>query len=214
MEAVKGKFLWDVRNMTCVELKETQTFGREGNTYNYSTDFTISSTHCLITGEEDNWLIKDLGSKNGIFLNTGKEPVNNLKLKSFDLIKFGDQLYIFLDELLYDFEDRTIFIRMIEKNCNEPEENEIAKKSILLYKKLLPNRYTLRKIGEFEKKIGIANEHRQRVEHDLYEINSEINVLKVECEKFSEENPLFEIETLLEQNTRTDKLSLDRIKKD
>ncbi|MCX7832545.1 MAG: FHA domain-containing protein [Actinobacteria bacterium] len=56
-------------------------------------DESISSKHCLITQRKGRFLIKDLNSKNGTFVNG--QPILESELKDGDLLTIGNKKFIF-----------------------------------------------------------------------------------------------------------------------
>jgi|GEM_PF-6394458 len=56
-------------------------------------DPSVSSTHCLLFYKGGRFFIKDLGSKNGTFVNG--EPVILSALNDGDLIKIGEREFVF-----------------------------------------------------------------------------------------------------------------------
>ena len=54
----------------------------------------VSGRHCRIAGTDDGWVVRDLGSKNRVFVN-GKEASEHL-LKDGDAIQLGDVTMLFI----------------------------------------------------------------------------------------------------------------------
>lgn len=62
--------------------------GRAPGTAIMLEDQSVSRQHAVITGREDGWQVKDLGSKNGTFVN-GRQIPDSVMLGHGDIIQFG-----------------------------------------------------------------------------------------------------------------------------
>jgi len=58
-------------------------------------DPMLSRTHCLVHKKHGRWLVTDLGSSNGVFLNGRR--VTEAELKNGDVIQAGKNLFTFLE---------------------------------------------------------------------------------------------------------------------
>jgi transcriptional regulator with GAF, ATPase, and Fis domain len=68
------------------------TVGRDVSNALVINDLSVSRKHCVIKGDADGYLVTDLGSHNGTFVND--IPVQNRRLISGDRIKIGNSLFI------------------------------------------------------------------------------------------------------------------------
>lgn len=74
--------------------KEEVSIGREPSNWLAVSDPLLSRKHCLIKKEADNFKIRDLESRNGIFVNG--VPARERILQHGDQIQMGDSLFLFL----------------------------------------------------------------------------------------------------------------------
>ncbi|RME03856.1 MAG: FHA domain-containing protein [Planctomycetota bacterium] len=58
-------------------------------------DVDVSRTHASLEVEEDGVLIRDLASRNGVFVN--EQRCDELKLQGFDLVRLGNTEFIFIE---------------------------------------------------------------------------------------------------------------------
>jgi transcriptional regulator with GAF, ATPase, and Fis domain len=68
--------------------------GRESTNHLWVPDPALSRRHCVITGEGDQFVIRDLGSRNGTRVNG--VPVEQHELRHQDYISLGDSMLVFL----------------------------------------------------------------------------------------------------------------------
>src|SRR5437867_12540447 len=74
--------------------REEICIGRESSNLLSLDSRSISRRHCLIRRENGQFLIRDLGSRNGTFVND--VPVNQRTLQHGDQIQIGDSVLLFL----------------------------------------------------------------------------------------------------------------------
>lgn len=79
MFALSGKEVW---------------IGRDPGNHICLSDPLVSRRHCVIAKNNEQFLLRDLDSSNGIFVNDG--PVHECPLAEGDLVKVGDTLFVFL----------------------------------------------------------------------------------------------------------------------
>jgi pSer/pThr/pTyr-binding forkhead associated (FHA) protein len=65
----------------------------------------LSSRHFRITKDGEEFILDDLGSKNGTYVNDGNEPIKNRILRSGDLIEAGGITFAFVGALQEDLPD-------------------------------------------------------------------------------------------------------------
>jgi Nif-specific regulatory protein len=70
------------------------TIGREPSNHLHLTDVLVSRKHCVIRSEQGQFLICDLDSHNGTFVNG--VPVKERSLQHADQIRIGESLFVFL----------------------------------------------------------------------------------------------------------------------
>ncbi|MGH9280299.1 MAG: FHA domain-containing protein [Acidimicrobiales bacterium] len=73
--------------------KEVSVLGREGTCDYVIEDDSVSRQHCRIRREGENFILFDLGSGNGTFLNG--EQVQKAELRDGDLFKVGETIVLF-----------------------------------------------------------------------------------------------------------------------
>lgn len=71
----------------------------------FPTQKKLSSRHFRITRQEEDFLLEDLGSKNGTFVNDASERIQSRILKSGDLIEAGGVTFGFVGEIPDDLPD-------------------------------------------------------------------------------------------------------------
>ena len=73
---------------------EELSIGREPSNHLWVPDPALSRRHCVITGRNDQFVIRDLGSRNGTRVNG--VPVEQFELHHQDYISLGDSMLVFL----------------------------------------------------------------------------------------------------------------------
>lgn len=73
--------------------KDNSVLGRDGSCDYVVEDETVSREHCRIRREDDKFMLFDLGSGNGTYLNG--EKVYNAELEDGDVLKVGESLILF-----------------------------------------------------------------------------------------------------------------------
>src|ERR687891_1617363 len=73
---------------------ETIVLGRERSNEVYIGDLLLSRKHCSIEKQEDSYVIRDLQSRNGVFVNG--IPVHERTLNHGDRIEIGTSTFLFL----------------------------------------------------------------------------------------------------------------------
>src|SRR3984957_18278930 len=76
--------------------EEEITIGREASNGLAITDPSVSRKHCVVRGQEGQFQVRDLGSRNGTLVNGG--AVQEHWLKHGDEIAAGDSSFLFLLE--------------------------------------------------------------------------------------------------------------------
>lgn len=77
-------------------LNKPITIGANGDTTDLQLDDDfVSGRHCEIDPSNRHWVLKDLNSKNGIFVN-GRRMNEDRRLKDGDIIQLGDSSLIFV----------------------------------------------------------------------------------------------------------------------
>lgn len=84
----KGK-----EEISSFEIDTTISIGRGGDADIQLDDATASTNHAIIDKEDGEFILKDLGSTNGTFLN--KKKVTESELKSGDIIMIGRHFLFF-----------------------------------------------------------------------------------------------------------------------
>ncbi len=67
--------------------------GRRPDNEVHIVDLSVSAHHARIFRSADGWMIEDLSSRNGTFVND--EPIEATALKHADRVRFGDAMYMF-----------------------------------------------------------------------------------------------------------------------
>lgn len=113
-----AELIWekDGRRVTC-PLGEFTLLGRGLNAHVQVMDLAASKTHAAIRREDSGYVVEDLGSKNGTYLNGNK--VRKAFLKPRDTIAIGDALFVFQSAN--------------ESPTKSTIEEEVAEKSIVLH---------------------------------------------------------------------------------
>jgi pSer/pThr/pTyr-binding forkhead associated (FHA) protein len=68
--------------------------GRDASNSLAIRDLSLSRRHCVLRRQDDSYLIRDLESRNGTFVNGS--PVSEARLKHGDQIALGDSVFVFL----------------------------------------------------------------------------------------------------------------------
>jgi pSer/pThr/pTyr-binding forkhead associated (FHA) protein len=88
------RYLGKVIHQQFVLEHSTTTIGREMGNVVQIVDSGVSKQHAVMHDEGDRWVVEDLGSKNGVFVN-GKRTKKPTKLKHGDKIGFGPIEFVF-----------------------------------------------------------------------------------------------------------------------
>lgn len=124
-------YLWNIKNHHFLQLGMKNIIGRN---FNFPDDGKMSGKHCDLSFKERNFMITDLGSKNGTFLND--RPVTEPTVaRAFDLIEAGNQSFILLDESVLDIKDSDSFYDRLDKDISESKLKDIKLKLIIFYKR-------------------------------------------------------------------------------
>ena len=83
--------------------KPRTTFGRRSSNTVSIESAAVSGYHCEITREGGSYVLRDLGSTNGTMLDG--DPVTEIALQHGGRIRVGDQLLVFVDPSISDFEN-------------------------------------------------------------------------------------------------------------
>ena len=87
-------------------------------------DLKASRTHVQLDFENGEWLVKDLGSSNGIWIN--EQPFRAGKLKGSDVVRLGDTSFEFITG-----DSPTVFLVRTPKSLDELESERVASKKHL-----------------------------------------------------------------------------------
>jgi len=84
---------YDNREIASYDIDTSIIIGRSPDSDIQLEDKAASETHALIDKEDGGFILRDLGSTNGTFLN--REKISEAKLKSGDIIIIGRHLLLF-----------------------------------------------------------------------------------------------------------------------
>lgn len=131
--------------------------GRTEGHFQYE-DNELSGSHCQFNIENNKCFITDLGSKNGTFLNQKPLPKSEATpLKCFDVVIFGSQIIIYMDENIFKVQQRDDIIQTIDKNIeSENIFNEIKNKTLVFMRSHHPRLIIGKKIQVLSDKIANA----------------------------------------------------------
>ncbi len=131
--------------------------GRNDGHFQYE-DSELSGSHCQFSIEENICYITDLESRNGTYLNQKPLPkAEATALKCFDVIIFGSQIIIYMDENIFKVKTRDDINQSIDKNIeNENIYNEIKNKTLVFMRSHHPRLVIGKKIQVLEQKIASA----------------------------------------------------------
>ena len=85
----------DSNEQTFINLKDRFSVGSEGGNQIRLQSPYVSRRHCIFVKNRRNWVLKDLCSRNGVFVNDMQ--VKEKVLVDGDIIQIGDRILIFLD---------------------------------------------------------------------------------------------------------------------
>ena len=152
----------------CCQLGHSETLiGRNSNNHIVLSSKSVSGRHAKISQLGNRWLVKDLGSTNGTYVNG--TPVTTAELHDEDEITFGAESFVFINRV--DGRSETPFPTNLDIRSNNLDETSVILQS---------------KLGEHERKMteaylagGMAHEIRNSLgatKLRLYKIvNSELN---------------------------------------
>ena len=83
------------KNPEWIELNEAMLVGNSSETQLRLQDPTVSRKHCLIEKCNEWWVLKDLGSANGVYVNGDK--IVEKRLNHGDVIQTGVSMLVFID---------------------------------------------------------------------------------------------------------------------
>jgi len=96
-KVASDSILWrDQEGLQIQSLSICHTLGRDETSDIVLNDHFVSRQHCMIEKEGNTWTLKDLGSRNGTFLNNDKSLTHN-SLHSGDLIRIGNTTLVFME---------------------------------------------------------------------------------------------------------------------
>jgi len=151
-------YYWDIFANTCWPFDEDIVIcGRSEGQFQYE-DSELSKRHCQFSIESGKCFLTDLQSSNGTYLNLKElTPASEVQLKCFDVIIFGSQIIIFLDEEVLSIQSRDELLAKIEVHLdNEDIFNQIKMKSVFFMKSHHSRMLLQRKIKQLESKIASA----------------------------------------------------------
>ncbi len=151
-------FYWDIFANTCWPFDEdVVTCGRNEGLFQYE-DAELSGSHCEFSIMGGKCFLKDLESRNSTYLNEKEIEANTpIQLKCFDVVIFGRQIIVYLDENIFKVKTREDILESIDKNIeNENIYNEIKNKTLIFMKGHHPRMIIKKKVQVLEKKIADA----------------------------------------------------------
>lgn len=151
-------FYWDIfGNKFWPFDEDVVVCGRNDGHFQYE-DNELSGSHCQFSIEEGKCFITDLASKNGTYLNQKPLPKSEaVQLKCFDVIIFGSQIIIYMDENIFKVQSRDDIIQTIDKNIeNENIYNEIKNKTLVFMRGHHPRLMIRKKMQLLDDKIASA----------------------------------------------------------
>lgn len=151
-------FYWDIFANTCWPFDEDKIIcGRTEGHFQYE-DNELSGSHCSFTIIEGKCFLEDLDSKNSTYLNEKElTPCIPTQLKCFDVIIFGSQIIIYMDENIFKVKERDDLLDSLKLNVkNENIYNEIKNKTLLFMKGHHPRLVLRKKVLVLENKIAEA----------------------------------------------------------
>jgi hypothetical protein len=198
-------FYWDIyANKFWPFDEDVVVCGRTDGHFQYE-DNELSGAHCQFSIEDEKCFITDLASKNQTFLNLKPLPKSEpTALKCFDVVIFGSQIIIYMDENIFKVQTRDDIIQTIDKNIDSDNIfNEIKNKTLvfmrshhprlIIGKKLqvldekIANAYNLKeeKLSKYDEKAveiqDLANQHLKKVE----QLKEKIKYVLTEKEKLT-----------------------------
>lgn len=151
-------FYWDIFANTCWPFDEDiVTCGRNQGQFQYE-DAELSGAHCEFSIVDGKCFLKDLESRNSTYLNEKEIEANTpIQLKCFDVVIFGRQIIIYLDENIFKVQTRDDILESIKMNIqNENIYNEIKNKTLVFMKGHHPRMIIKKKVQVLENKIADA----------------------------------------------------------
>lgn len=151
-------FYWDIYANTCWSFDEDQIVcGRIEGHFQYE-DSELSASHCQFSIQNNKCFLTDLESKNGTYHNQKLiEKEKPQELKCFDVIIFGSQIIIYMDQNIFKLNSREDILQTIDLNIeNKNIFNEIKNKTIVFMRNLHPKLVIQKKILTMDAKIAGA----------------------------------------------------------
>jgi len=193
-------FYWDIFANTCWPFDEDViTCGRNEGQFQYE-DAELSGSHCQFSIENGKCFLKDLDSSNGTYLNE-KEIADSeaIQLKCFDVVIFGRQIIIYLDENIFKIKEREDILESIKKNIEDENiYNEIKNKTLIFMKGHHPRLIIKKKVQVVEKKIAdaynIKEDKLSKYDNKAAEVTDLIGQHKAKIKQLEEKVLLIETE--------------------